>query len=129
MKQKEPTHRGLKVGEEIRRALASIFQGSPLWEQGLVDVSVTVTEVRVSPDLRNAHVFVLPLGKEISHIKLLKKLGKAIHQLRKELAKKTHLRVVPELTFHIDNAFDNFNQIDGLLNDPKVKKDIQKDDE
>lgn len=125
---KEPTQRGLKVAEEIRRTLSAVFRESPLWDQGLAEVSLTLTEVRISADLRNAHIFVLPLGTGISDEKLLKKLEKAVPRLRKELAKKSHLRVVPALTFHVDNAFDNFNQIDSLLNDPKVKRDIKKSD-
>ncbi|UNM06614.1 MAG: 30S ribosome-binding factor RbfA [Holosporaceae bacterium] len=125
---KEPTQRGLKVAEEVRRMLVDIFRESPLWEQGLAEVSLTLTEVRISADLRNAHVFVLPLESTLSGDLLLKKLEKAVPRLRKELAKKSHLRVVPALTFHLDNAFDNFNQIDSLLNDPKIKRDIKKSD-
>ena len=125
---KEPTQRGLKVAEEVRRMLVDIFRESPLWEQGLAEVSLTLTEVRISADLQNAHVFVLPLESTLSGDLILKKLEKAVPRLRKELAKKSHLRVVPELTFHLDNAFDNFNQIDSLLNDPKIKRDIKKSD-
>lgn len=125
---KEPTQRGLKVAEEVRRMLVDIFRESPLWEQGLAEISLTLTEVRISADLRNAHVFVLPLESTLSGDLLLKKLAKAVPRLRKELAKKSRLRVVPALTFHLDNAFDNFNQIDSLLNDPKIKRDIRKSD-
>ena len=128
MMHKEPTQRGLKVAEEIRRMLSEVFRTSPLWDQGLAEVSLTLTEVRISADLRSAHVFFLPLNVSLSEEQLLKKLEKAVPRLRKELAKKSHLRVVPELTFHIDKAFDNFNQIDTLLNDPKVKRDIKKSD-
>ena len=125
---REPTQRGLKVAEEIRRTLAVVFRESPLWDQGLAEVSLTLTEVRITPDLRNAHVFILPLETSFSKDLLLKKLQKAVPRLRKELAKKSYLRVVPDLAFHIDKAFENFNQIDTLLNDPKVKRDIKKSD-
>lgn len=123
----QPSQRGLKVSEEIRRALSGIFQEGIFWEKELENISLTITEVRISPDLRNARVFVLPLGKEASG-SLMRILGKMIPRIRKTLSKKLRLRVVPDLTFHMDNSFDNFKQIDSLLNNPKILKDIEKPD-
>jgi ribosome-binding factor A len=123
----QPNQRGLKVAEEIRRALSSIFQEGLFWEKELENISLTITEVRISPDLRNARVFVLPLGKEASD-SLMRVLGKMIPIIRKNLSKKLRLRAVPDLTFHMDNSFDNFKQIDSLLNNPKILKDIEKSD-
>ena len=123
----QPSQRGLKVAEEIRRALSSIFQEGLFWEKELEDISLTITEVRISLDLRNARVFVLPLGKEASD-SLMRVLGKMIPRIRKNLSKKLRLRAVPDLTFHMDNSFDNFKQIDSLLNNPKILKDIEKSD-
>ena len=123
----QPSQRGLKVAEEIRRALSSIFQEGLFWEKELENISLTITEVRISPDLRNARVFVLPLGKEASD-SLMKVLGKMIPRIRKNLSKKLRLRAIPDLTFHMDNSFDNFKQIDSLLNNPKILKDIEKSD-
>ncbi|MDC0348885.1 30S ribosome-binding factor RbfA [Alphaproteobacteria bacterium] len=123
----QPSQRGLKVAEEIRRALSGIFQEGIFWEKELENISLTITEVRISPDLRNARVFVLPLGKEASG-SLMRILGKMIPRIRKTLSKKLRLRVVPDLTFHMDSSFDNFKQIDSLLNNPKILKDIEKSD-
>jgi ribosome-binding factor A len=128
-KQQGPTQRGLRVAEEIRRGLASIFLENTFWDEGLAAVSLAITEVRVSPDLRNARVFVLPLSGGDVKPSLMRDLTKAIPRIRKILAQKLRLRVVPELVFQIDNAFENFNQIDSLLNDPKVQKDIEKQDD
>lgn len=128
-KQQGPTQRGLRVAEEIRRGLSSIFLENTFWDEGLVAVSLAITEVRISPDLRNARVFVLPLSGGNVKPSLLRDLTKAIPRIRKMLAQKLRLRLVPELVFQIDNAFENFNQIDSLLNDPKVLKDIEKPDD
>lgn len=122
---KQPTGpRVLKVAEEMRRILSSIFQENTFWEEGLESLSFSITEVRVSPDLRNARVFVLPLSGGKSNPHFIKDLAKATPRVRKILAQKLRFRVVPELVFQIDNSFDNFSQIDSLLNNPKVLKDI-----
>ena len=128
MRGKVPTQRGLKVGEEIRRALSAIFREAALWEQGLAEIPITLSEVRVTPDLRQAHVFVLPVGGAVSNNLLAKKLGRAAPRLKKELAQRTHLRVIPQLVFHVDTAIDHVQYIDHLLNDPRVKRDIDKSD-
>jgi ribosome-binding factor A len=123
-----PSQRGLKVAEEVRRILSLVFRESTFWEEGLEAISFSITEVRISPDLRNARVFVLPLSGGQVKPSLVKDLTKATPKIRKALGQKLRLRVVPELTFQIDNAFENFSQIDSLLNNPKVLKDIEKSD-
>lgn len=127
-KKQPPSQRGLKVSEEIRRILSSVFRESTFWEEGLEAVSLAITEVRISADLRNARVFVLPLSGSLMKPSLIKDLTKATPKIRKALGQKLRLRVVPDLTFQIDNAFENFSQIDSLLNNPKVLKDIEKSD-
>lgn len=128
-KKQGPSQRGLRVSEEIRRGLSSIFLENTFWDEGLAAVSLAITEVRISPDLRNARVFVLPLSGGTMKPSLLKDLTKAIPRIRKILAQRLCLRVVPDLVFQIDNSFENFTQIDSLLNDPKVLKDLEKSDE
>ncbi|HCI48639.1 MAG: ribosome-binding factor A [Alphaproteobacteria bacterium RIFCSPLOWO2_01_FULL_45_8] len=127
-KHQPPSQRGLKVSEEIRRVLSSVFRESIFWEEGLEAVSLAITEVRISPDLRNARVFILPLSGSKVKASLIKDLTKATPKIRKALGQKLQLRLVPDLTFQIDNAFENFSQIDSLLNNPKVLKDIEKPD-
>lgn len=126
VKKKPEGQRGLKVSEEIRRILSSIFLENTFWEQRLEASSVAVTEVRISADLRNARVFVLPLSGSGTKSSLINDLTKATPRIRKALGQKLRLRVVPELIFQLDNSFENFSQIDNLLNDPKVLKDIEK---
>lgn len=127
-KKQSSTPRGLKVAEEIRRALSQLFLEGNFWEKGLEEISLAITEVRISPDLRNARVFVLPLSGQAVKPSLIKDLTKATFRIRKALGQRLSLRLVPELTFQVDNAFENFSQIDSLLNDPKVLKDIEKPD-
>ena len=127
-KKPSSTPRGLKVAEEIRRVLSQLFLEGNFWEKGLEGISLAITEVRISPDLRNARVFVLPLSGKAVKPSLIKDLTKATFRIRKALGQRLSLRLVPELTFQVDNSFENFSQIDSLLNNPKVLKDIEKDD-
>ncbi len=122
---RSPSQRCLKVGEEIRRLLAGIFHETAFWHQHLRDASITVTEARVSPDLRQAHVFVIPLGGIDEH-DLMKALLEETPHIRRLLGKKVRLRNVPELFFHIDSSFDQFKQVDQLFSNPKVLRDIEK---
>jgi ribosome-binding factor A len=109
-----PSQRQLRVGEEIRHALASTFMREELHDPALQGVSLTFSEVRVSPDLKNATVFFLPLGgEEVGAI--AKGLGRAAPHLRSLLAKQLRLRVVPRLSFVADESFARAESIDRLL--------------
>ncbi|MGE3770690.1 MAG: 30S ribosome-binding factor RbfA [Bdellovibrionales bacterium] len=110
-----PSQRQLRVGEELRHALSEILNRGDSNEPELFDVSITVTEVRVSPDLRNATVFVMPLGgKDLGPIMEALKRTKPFfrHQVAKELK---NLRNVPDLRFEADNSFDTSKRIDDIL--------------
>lgn len=119
---KPPTQRQRRVSEEIRQALAWIFERGDLRDPVLARMSVTVTEVRTSPDLRNATAFVTPLGGGDAG-PLLDALRRAKPFLRHELAAKVDLKYVPNLTFEADTSFDAYQRIDRLLHDPKVRRD------
>ena len=82
----------------------------------------------MSPDLRQAHVFVIPLGGIDEH-DLMKALLEETPHIRRLLGKKVRLRNVPELFFHIDSSFDQFKQVDQLFSNPKVLRDIEKPEE
>ncbi len=112
------SQRQYRVAEELRHALAKIVNdgGSP--EPELFDVNITVTEVRISPDLQNATVFVLPLGGK-NALALTKALNRAVGYFRHKLAQAVQLRMVPKLRFEIDTSFDTAERIEHLLQDEK----------
>ena len=119
------SQRQLRVGEEIRHALAAILmRGDVPWPQGLNPPTVTVTEVAISPDLKNATVYVMPLGGE-----KLKETVKAMNEgagfFRHAVGKAVTLRHVPKLKFIADETFAAAQAIDDILHKPDVAKDLK----
>ena len=112
--QRLPTQRQLRIGEELRHALASILGRGDVRDPGLEGRSVTVTEVRVSSDLRAATVFVAPLGGDDME-GALAALGRARPFLRRRVALDVQLRYVPSLSFVADDSFDQADRIARLL--------------
>src|SRR5262245_13356156 len=122
-KSKAPSLRQLKVGELIRHALAQIFQRGEIVDDVLSRHSLTVPEVRMSPDLKLATVYVLPLGdgkaaEAVAHLEKHKRF------LRGLLAKKVSMKFMPELRFKIDTSFEASSRIDALLASPEVSRDL-----
>ena len=111
------SQRQLRVGEELRHTLATVLNSGGSNEPDLFDVNLTVTEVRISPDLRNATVFVMPLGgKDL--VPVLAALKRSKGFFRHELAKAMrNLRNIPDLKFLPDESFDNAQRIETLLRD------------
>lgn len=121
---KPPSQRQLRVGEELRHALADIFLREDFQEAGaLVRLEVTVTEVRVSPDLRNATVYVVPFGGK-DRESLVKRLGTLAPQIRPMLAGRVLLQYVPALAFRLDTSFETAQRIESLLQRPEVQRDL-----
>jgi len=119
----EPSQRRLRVGEELRHALARLLQRGELRDPALQDATVTVTEVRVSPDLKNATAFVMPLaGRHAAEI--LAGLGRSAGYLRTQLAREVPLRHAPALVFALDRSFDHASRINELLHRPEVERDL-----
>ncbi len=110
----EPSQRQLRVGEEIRHALSSIFLQESFYEPELAGISITVSEVRVSPDLRNATVFVSPLGGN-APTGFLDCLNNVSPQIRFYLGKKIQMRFLPQLYFKLDNSYEYAKKINELL--------------
>jgi ribosome-binding factor A len=110
------SQRQLRVGEMLRHALSAILNRGDLRDPDLAGKSVTVTEVRVSPDLRNATVFVQPLGGADIE-KVVSALGRAAPYLRRQIAGEIDLRYMPALSFTADTSFDYAERIDTLLKD------------
>ena len=122
-----PSQRQLRVGELIRRTLSGILQRGDLHEPELAGVSITVGEVRTSPDLRVATVYVLPLGGG-NVDEILSALGRARNELRREVTRAVKLKFSPELRFRIDETFDRMDATRKMLGDERVRADVERED-
>lgn len=118
------SQRQLRVGEEVRHALARILARGELSDPALQDIVLTVTEVRMSPDLRNAKAFVVPLGGA-GMPSVVAALNRASGYVRGQLGREISLRFTPSLAFEADLSFDEAQHIDELLHSPKVQRDIE----
>ncbi len=116
--------RNLRVGEEIRHALADIFMRGEVHSMDLFGASITVSEVRVSPDLKNATAFVMPLAGKNKE-SLLEALKKSSPELRHLVSKRVKLRHVPRISFALDDSYDEAERISNLLNKPEVVRDLK----
>jgi ribosome-binding factor A len=118
------SQRQLRVGEEVRHALASLFMRDEVpWPHGFIAPTVTVTEVQVSPDLQNGTVFIMPLGgKKIDET--VKIMNNMAGFFRHVVAKTVNLRYTPKLNFKPDTSFTYAQHIDDILHDPEVAKDL-----
>jgi len=123
---KPRSQRQLRVGEEIRHALARILGRGELRDPQLAGIAVTVTEVRVTADLKSAHAFVLPFGGG-DPAAVAEALQRAAPFLRGRLAHEVTLRSLPALYFVPDTSFDQASTIDRLLRDPRVARDLDRE--
>ncbi len=127
MAQKEVSQRQLRVGQEIKRVLTSALERGEVHSSELFDAFITVTEVRVSPDLKYATAYVMTLnGKNLGQI--LEKLNADAWLFKKQIADKLQLRYTPELSFRADDSFIEVDRIEKLLRNPKVAQDLKKKD-
>ena len=122
-----PSQRQLRVGELIRRALSDLLMQGATHDPDLNRMSITVSEVRVSPDLRVATVFVLPLGGKDKEA-AIKALARNTYELRRGLNKEMTLKHSPELRFLIDDTFDRMDATRALLNRDEVRRDLDTPD-
>ena len=121
------SQRQLRVGEEIRHVLAQVFARTEFRDPELAGVLITVTEVRVSPDLKHATAFVTRLGRSDVAEKL-PALKRVAAFLRTQIAHEVRLRVAPDISFQPDTALDYAMHIDELLHSPDVARDLGKED-
>ena len=122
---KYPSKRQLRVGEEIRHALADIFLKQDVYLDELKDVSITVSEVSVSPDLSNAKVFVMTLGGEDIEI-TISILNKMSPLFAHHVSQKVHLRRVTKLKFIVDGSFEHVDKITSIFNNLPVSVNADK---
>ncbi|MCB2112134.1 MAG: 30S ribosome-binding factor RbfA [Parvularculaceae bacterium] len=127
---KGPSQRQLRAGELVRHALVEILQREDLRDPALHGVSITVTEVRMSPDLKQANVYCAPLGASIDkdrHPEIFKALDHAAPHLRHLLGRKIDMKFTPALKFRSDESFAEARRIDELLASPAVARDLKHD--
>lgn len=125
--QPEKSVRTLRVGEQVRHILSEILQRGDVHDDVLASHMVSITEVRMSPDLRHATVFVKPLlGKDEE--KVLKALRTNTAYLQREVATRVKMKYAARLKFLADESFDEGSHIEQLLRAPKVAQDLSGDD-
>lgn len=124
-----PSQRTLRVGEQVRHALSDMLQRGEIIDPLIETSVISISEVRMSPDLKIATAFVSPLGAADdqavvaalnNHAKFVR--GRVSHALRQ-------MKYMPEFRFRLDTSFDNFSKIDGLLRSPEVARDLDHDSE
>lgn len=119
-----PSQRQLRAGELVRHALVEILREEDLQDEALAGVSVTVTEVRMSPDLKHAVCFVEPLGGARA-AEVTAGLNRSARFLRGRLGHAIELRFTPNLKFVHDESFDAAEKMNRLLADPRVRRDVE----
>jgi ribosome-binding factor A len=122
---KGATQRMLRIGELIRHKVAEMLVRGDIHDEVIAAHSITIPEVRISPDLKVATVYVMPLGgKDIKPV--LEALTRHKGYVRKEVAHTLNLRYAPDLRFLEDKTFEEATRIDRLLDSPHVRQDIEK---
>lgn len=117
------SQRQYRVGEVLRHAVADVLARGDFRDPDLHDVSITVTEVTVSPDLKNATGWIMPLGgKDAQDVEAA--LNRCARYIRGQVSKMVTLRHSPQWRFELDPSFDAADRIDTLLRDPGVKRDL-----
>jgi ribosome-binding factor A len=123
-----PSQRQLRVGEVIRRTLAQVLAQGDIHDPDLNRMSITVSEVRPSPDLKIATVFVLPLGGH-GREDAIAALKRNKHELRRFVGRKSALKFTPDLRFVIDDTFDRMDETRRLFAQDNVQRDLHGDEE
>ena len=123
-----PSQRMLRVGELVRHALAQMFSRGDINDPVLDKHVVTVSRVKMSPDLKLATIYVMPLGGQ-DEPEVLAALDRHKRFLRGEIAHEVNLKFAPEIRFRIDDTFDNVSRIDALLSSDRVKRDLADGDD
>jgi ribosome-binding factor A len=120
------SQRQLRVGEQVRHAIAEILAQGSVHDADLEGHIITVPEVRMSPDLKLATVYVMPLGGRDTEI-IIAALERNKKFLRGEVARRVNLKFAPDLRFRVDERFDEAERIEKLLRTPAVQKDLEQD--
>lgn len=131
-----PSQRQLRAGELIRHALVDVLREEEIHDEALAGVSITVTEVRLSSDLKHATCFVEPLGAGVEaaettghESEIIKALNAHAKFLRGRMGAKLDMKFTPDLRFRHDESFDAASRMDRLFDDPRVQADLHARDE
>lgn len=122
-----PSQRQLRVGEMLRRAISDVLLRGDIHDADLAHVSVTVGEVRATPDLRLALVYVLPLGGQNADL-VIEALNRNKYEIRRTVNKQVSLKYSPDLKFVLDRTFDQLDETRRLLGQDVVKRDVSSDE-
>ncbi|MFY0659271.1 MAG: 30S ribosome-binding factor RbfA [Shimia sp.] len=122
-----PSQRQLRVGELIRRTLSEVLVRDELHDPDVTRMSITVGEVRITPDLSIATCFVLPLGGKNKE-DAVALLARHKWELRKIIGRKAGLKHAPDLRFRVDTTFDQMDATRAMLSDERVQSDVAKSD-
>jgi ribosome-binding factor A len=123
-----PSQRMLRVGELVRHALAALFARGEIEDEALGTAVITVPEVRMSPDLKLASAYIMPLGGERAE-EIVAALNRHQRFIRGRVAPELNLKFAPEIRFFVDTTFDEFGRIDALLKTERVQRDLHPDDD
>ncbi len=124
-----PSQRQLRVGEQVRHALSDVLQRGEVSDDLIEATVISVSEVRMSPDLKIATAFVAPLGA-VDDQAVIKALAKNARFIRGRVSGALRqMKYMPEFRFRLDTSYDNMARIDALLRSPEVARDLDGDDE
>jgi len=123
-----PTQRMLRVGELVRHALAGVFARGEIEDPVLVGKVVTVPEVRMTPDLKLANAYIMPLGGQ-GAAEVAEALNRHKKFVRGRIAPELNLKFAPDLKFFVDDTFEAYGKIDALLRSERVQRDLHADDD
>lgn len=118
----------LRVGELVRHALAGLFARGEIEDDELSGATITVPEVRMSPDLKLASAYVMPLGGQRA-AEIVAALNRHQRFIRGRVAPEIDLKFAPEIRFFVDETFEQFGKIDALLRSERVQRDLHPDED
>ncbi len=123
-----PSQRMLRVGELVRHALAELLMRGEIDDIALLDATITVPEVRMTPDLKLAKAYVMPLGG-VHAEEIVKALNRHARFVRGAIGHRIGLKYAPEIRFYVDDTFEEADRIESLLRSERVQKDLGHDED
>ncbi len=124
-----PSQRQLRVGEQVRAAVTSVLQRGEIRDPLIEREVISISEVRMSPDLKIATAYVTPLG-QTDHAAVVEALNRNARYIRKQITPALRqMKYMPELRFRDDTSFENYRKIDELLRSPEVARDLDRNED
>ena len=127
-KHAEPSQRMLRVGELVRHALSDMFMRGDIIDPVIETATITVPEVRMTPDLKLAKAYVMPLGG-VHADEIVKALNHHAKFIRGDVGRRINLKYAPEIRFYVDDTFEEADRIENLLRSDRVRKDLRADED